>query len=94
LGDSSARGASSVDAAWFYDDTIADAKAGFLNLESGTRNEKYNEFGNIALTDTYARTNSESIGWLVYRSAQVPEPSTLVIFVLGVFVLGARYLRK
>ena len=94
LGDSFTRGTSSVDAAWFYDDLITDGSAGVLNLELGTKNEKYNTFGNIALTDTYATKSDESIGWLMYRTTTVPEPTTLTIFALGIIALALRRFKK
>ena len=92
LGDSSTRGTSSVDAAWFYSEEIG--SAGFLNLESGTVNSKFNTFGNILLTDTYAGPDNNSIGWLMYRSTAVPEPRTLAIFALGVIGLSFRRFKK
>lgn len=102
LGDSSTRGASSVDAAWFYDDVITDAKAGFLNLKSGTSNEKFNTFGaTIADTDSYSTlgpSSAESIGWLMFRTstapASVPEPSTLAVFAIGLMGLVARRFKR
>lgn len=93
LGDSSERGAASVDAAWFYDDVITDSKVGFLNLTSGTKNEKYNNFADttgLISTDTYAHTSNQSIGWLMFRTATVPEPSTLALFSLAVIAMAGR----
>ncbi|ASP48445.1 PEP-CTERM sorting domain-containing protein [Cognaticolwellia beringensis] len=94
LGDSSTRGTSSIDAAWFYDDEITDGKAGFLNLTSGTSNQKYNTYGTIATTEEHRLLSNGTIGWLMYRTATVPEPTTLTIFALGIIALALRRFKK
>ncbi|SEK71508.1 PEP-CTERM protein-sorting domain-containing protein [Colwellia chukchiensis] len=97
LGDSFELGLSSVDAAWFYDDQAIDGKAGYLRLQQGSVNEKYNSFGTIAETDFYANTpantSGETIGWLMYRSKSVPEPTTLAIFAIALLALSLRRIK-
>lgn len=94
LGDSWTRGTASRDVAWFYDDTITDNSAGYLFLTSGVSNSKWNTHGTIASTDSWAHSNN-SIGWLMYRStSEVPEPSTLAIFALGMMGLASRRFKK
>lgn len=94
LGDSSTRGTSSIDAAWFYDDEITDGEAGFLNLSSGTSNQKYNTYGSIAKTEEHRLLSNETVGWLMYRTTSVPEPTTLAIFALGIIALASRRFKK
>ena len=94
LGDSSTRGTSSIDAAWFYDDVALDGKAGYLKLGSGTSNEKFNTYGSIAKTEEQRLLSDESIGWLMYRTTTVPEPTTLTIFALGIIALALRRFKK
>ncbi len=95
LGDSYTVGASSTDAAWFYDDEISDGKAGYLLLDSSSFSQKFNEFGLIAQTETNALfTGDNSTGWLMYRTTAVPEPRTLAIFALGVLGLSFRRFKK
>ncbi|MBA6390262.1 PEP-CTERM sorting domain-containing protein [Colwellia sp. BRX10-3] len=94
LGDSSTRGTSSIDAAWFYDDEITDGKAGYLKLGSGTSNEKFNTYGTIAKTEVDRLLSNETIGWLMYRTTTVPEPTTLTIFALGIIALASRRFKK
>lgn len=106
LGDSSTRGVSSADTVWFYDDAwvfdgvdvVTNGKASFLNLTSGGSNRKYNSSHTIVETDTYAHTSDASIGWLMFRQSAVPaivsEPSTLVIFAIGLMGLLSRRFKK
>ncbi len=94
LGDSSTRGTSSIDAAWFYDDEALDGKAGYLKLGSGTSNEKFNTYGSIATTEEHRLLSNGTIGWLMYRPTAVPEPTTFAIFALGLLCLTIRRFKK
>jgi hypothetical protein len=93
------------DAAWFYDDGAIDnnfdPKAGYLLLGRGSLNTKYNEVATIPETDTYSNvggvysTNSDTIGWLMYRPTSVTEPSTLFIFASGIMgLISLRFNQK
>lgn len=96
LGDSFERGAASKDSVFFYDDVATDLNAGYLLLESGSVNDKYNEYGSIALTETDAFfSGNNSTGWLMYRaSTAVPAPSSFAIFALALIGLSIRQFKK
>lgn len=98
---------SGSNAAWFYDDEFTDAKAGYVKLESGTSNRKYNTYGTIADTElhwsfgTILETEGHGLvsdkknGWLMYRATTaVPEPSTLAIFAIALLALAARRFKQ
>lgn len=95
LGDSFEVGTSSADAAWFYDDTLSDGKAGYLLLESGSLSQKFNEFGLIPHTESgNLLSGDNATGWLMYRSTPVSEPTSIAIFSLGLLGLSIRRFKK
>ncbi len=81
--------------AWFLSDNNFEREVGYIELYESTqtgptRVRKNNEWASIASSDSF-----RSIGFLLVREAQdVPEPSALAIFALGMMGLASRRFKK
>ncbi|WP_245942505.1 PEP-CTERM sorting domain-containing protein [Candidatus Colwellia aromaticivorans] len=90
--------------AWFLSDNNLATEVGYIELYSSanddapTRVRKNNEWSTISNSDAFSATGSNaanSIGFMLVREAQdVPEPSTLAIFALGMIGLASRRFKK
>lgn len=94
---SSYDGNASITYAWFLSDNAIGQQVGYVEAQSGRLN-KQNEWASIARSDTWSRSGRSSgspIGFMLYRdSVEVPEPSTLAIFALGLMLLTSRRFKK
>ncbi len=81
--------------AWFLSDNNFEREVGYIELYESTqtgptRVRKNNEWASIASSDSLS-----SIGFMLVREAQdVPEPSALAIFALGMMGLASRRFKK
>ena len=83
--------------AWFLSDNKFGSEVGYIEANV-VRLSKSNEWSSFATSDTFSSTGTNSalpIGFMLYREhAEVPEPSTLAIFALGMIGLASRRFKK
>jgi len=90
LGDSFIRGGGERDIAWFRQNNDADTPISMHFLL--VRDTAFMGAGSssMSLDENYAGTSSVGIPWLMYKTTDIPEPSTLAIFALGLMGLMSR----
>jgi len=95
VGDSYFRGNTQSNVAWFHHtDDLTNPPTSSPYIWLNSTNSMHLNSCSTSCDSDYASNSSSSIPWLMYKTTEVPEPSTLAIFALGIMGLASRRFKK